>query len=209
MPAGRSWLPIKPDILQRIWKVWNRDPGNPDLIMLWAACTTCFFGFLQSGQIVVSSAKEFKPGVHLSFGDVTLDNPKDPQVVQINMKASKTDPLQKGITVFLGKTKSALCPVAAMAVYLANRKGDPGPFFQGWAPTNPTEKFVTKVREVLEEAGLDPKKYAGHSFRIRAATTAAACGVEYSVIKTLGGKDKVLLWAIVGDWSISNMSPKH
>ena len=90
MPAGRSRLPITPDILQRIWKVWNRDPGNPDLIMLWAACTTCFFffGFLRSGEIVVPSAKEFEPGVHLSFGDVTLDNPEDPQVVQINIKAS-------------------------------------------------------------------------------------------------------------------------
>ena len=100
MPAGRSWLPITPDTLQRVWKVWNRDPGNPDLIMLWAARTTCFFGFVRSGQIVVPSAKEFKPGVHLSFGDVTLDNPEDPQVVQINIKASKTDPFRIGITVF-------------------------------------------------------------------------------------------------------------
>ena len=42
------------------------------------------------------------------------------------------------------------------------------------------------MREVLEEAGLDPKKYAGHSFRIGATTTAAARGVDDSVIKTLG-----------------------
>ena len=102
MPAGRSRLPITPDILQRIWKVWNRDPGNPDLIMLWAACTTCFTGFLQSGEIVVPSAKEFDPGVHLSFGDVSPDNPEDPQVVQINIKASNTDLFRKGISVFSG-----------------------------------------------------------------------------------------------------------
>ena len=164
MPAGRSWLPITPDILQRIWKVWNRDPGNPDLIMLWAACTTCFFGFLRSGQIVVPSAKEFKPGVHLSFGDVTLDNPEDPQVVQINMKASKTDPFQKGITVFLGKTKSVLCPVAAMAVYLASRKGDPGPFFQRWAPTNPTE-ICYKSERGVGEGGFGSKQVCRSQFQ--------------------------------------------
>ena len=48
------------------------------------------------------------------------------------------------------------------------------------------QRSVAKVREVLEEAGLDPRKYAGHNFRIGAVTTAAACGVEDSVIKTLG-----------------------
>ena len=187
MPAGRSRLPITPDILQRIWKVWNRDPGNPDLIMLWAACTTCFTGFLQSGEIVVPSAKEFDPGVHLSFGDVSPDNPEDPQVVQINIKASNTDPFRKGISVFLRRTNSSLCPVVAMAAYLASRKADPGPFFKfrDGLPLS-RQKFVAKVREVLEEAGLDPKKYAGHSFRIGATTTAAARGVEDSVIKTLG-----------------------
>ena len=74
-----------------------------------------------------------------------------------------------------------------MAAYLASRKGDPGPFFKfkdGLPLTR--QKFVAKVREVLEEVGLDPKMYAGHSFRIGAATMPAARGVEDSVIKTLG-----------------------
>ena len=108
-------------------------------------------------------------------------------MVQINIKASKTDPFRKGISVFFGRTNSSLCPVAAMAAYLASRKGDPGPFFKfrDGLPLS-QQKFVAKVREALEEAGLDPKKYAGHSFRIGAATTAAARGVEDSVIKTLG-----------------------
>ena len=74
-----------------------------------------------------------------------------------------------------------------MAASLASSKGDRGLFFQfrdGLPLTR--QKFIAKVREVLEEAGLYPKKYAGHSFRIGAVTTAAAHGVEDSVIKTLG-----------------------
>ena len=59
---------------------------------------------------------------------MTLDSPEDPQVVQINIKSSKMDPFRKGISVFLGRTNSVLCPVAAMVAYLASRKGDPGPF---------------------------------------------------------------------------------
>ena len=80
-----------------------------------------------------------------------------------------------------------LCPVAAMAAYSASRKGDPGPFFKfrNGLPLS-RQKFVAKVREVLEEAALDPKKYAGHSLRIGATTTVAACGVEVLLIKTLG-----------------------
>ena len=35
-------------------------------------------------------------------------------------------------------------------------------------------------------AGFKAEDYAGHSFRIGAATTAAACGVPAEVIKTLG-----------------------
>ena len=48
------------------------------------------------------------------------------------------------------------------------------------------ERFVAAVREGLKKCGVDSTRYAGHSFRIGAATTAAAKGVEDALIKTLG-----------------------
>jgi len=41
--------------------------------------------------------------------------------------------------------------------------------------------FVDKLRSALTAAGYSAEKYAGHSF-----TTAAQCGMEDSLIKTLG-----------------------
>ena len=42
------------------------------------------------------------------------------------------------------------------------------------------------VRKALMAAGLEAVNYAGHSFRIGAATTAAQCGLPESTIKLLG-----------------------
>ncbi len=49
-------------------------------------------------------------------------------------------------------------------------------------------RFVERVRSALRLAGVNQAKYCSHmySFRIGAATTAAAKGVEDCVIKTLG-----------------------
>jgi len=48
------------------------------------------------------------------------------------------------------------------------------------------EFFVARVRSALTVAGIQASQFAGHSFRIGAASTAAAKGVKDSLIKTLG-----------------------
>ncbi len=45
---------------------------------------------------------------------------------------------------------------------------------------------MTAVNDALDEAGVDPGQYSGHSFRIGVATTAAAKGLEDSTVRTLG-----------------------
>ena len=46
--------------------------------------------------------------------------------------------------------------------------------------------LVDKVRQYLHQGGVDPTHYSGHSFRIGAATTAAAEGVSDATIQVLG-----------------------
>ena len=128
----------------------------------------------------------FDPSVHLGVGDVALDNPREPSMVQVRIKQSKTDPFRRGINLYVGRTGSSLCPVLALLGYLQVRGMDPGPLFRyrdGRALTR--SKFAAAVRLALK-AGVDQAKYCTHSFRIGAATTAAANGIEDSVIKNMG-----------------------
>ena len=75
----------------------------------------------------------------------------------------------------------------AMGSYITFRGPGSGPFFQ--LPSGrPLQKstFVESVQAALSSAGFPSSQYAGHSFRIGAATEAARLGLEDSVIKALG-----------------------
>ena len=109
------------------------------------------------------------------------------QVLRVMIKQSKTDPFRKGVDLFIGKTGSSLCPVAAMLSYLCVRGMADGPLFKftdGRVLTR--QRFVSAVRAGLDKAGIDSSKYRGHSFWIGAGTTAAARGIEDCILKTLG-----------------------
>lgn len=180
-------LPITPAILRKIHTHWSPRASDPDIIMLWAAATLCFFGFFRSGEVTVPTLSGYQPSTHLSWGDVAVDSHNTPKMVQVKLKRSKTDQLGKGANVFVGRTQCQLCPVAAMLTYMANRGTKEGPFFtfqDGRPLTKP--QFTTRIRAALQELGLPYQDYAGHSFRIGAATAAAKAGIEDSTIKTMG-----------------------
>ena len=108
--------------------------------MLWAATCTCFFRFLRSGEVVVPLDSEYDPAVHHSFGDVRMDSTTDLQFLKVAIKASKTDPFCQGVRVYLGRTNTDLCPVAAMLSYMVRRGTDKTPF------SGTTEKGVSRGR---------------------------------------------------------------
>ena len=183
----RPRLPITPEILQHLKVVWEALPNQRDAAMLWAAATMCFFGFLRVGEAVSPSDSGFDPASHLTFSDVWRDTHENPCFLRVHIKASKTDPFRKGVFIFLGSTQGRICPVAANLDYMVRRGCSSGPFFtfaDGRCLTR--DRFVSAMRSALSSAGYDSSLYAGHSFRIGAATTAARRGIQDSLIKTLG-----------------------
>lgn len=113
-----SRLPVTPEIFRAIKRVWQNDPDHSKTSMLWAAVCKCFFGSLRSGKVVVSADAGYDSSTHLLFGDVHLNNVTDAQFSEITIKASKTDPFRQVVKVYLGRTNTDLCPVAAVLNYM-------------------------------------------------------------------------------------------
>ena len=179
-------LPITVGILAKInhhLSVSNRT----DRQVLGAISTTAFFGFFRLGELLPDRATSFNMTTHLSWGDLAVDNQWNPSMVQIQLKRSKCDQFGAGSDIVVGHTGESLCPVTAIMEYTTSRGDRPGPFFI--LPSgDPVMKpwFIAQIRTILATIGLPQQQYAGHSFRIGAATTAAVAGIEDSTIQTLG-----------------------
>ena len=161
--APRNRLPITPTILGQLHGIWVSHQDRAYGAMIWAAASTCFFGFFRSGEITIPSVSSYDPQSHLSWGDVAVDDPVFPSCVRVHLRRSKCDPIGRGVDVYFGPVNERLCPVWALLSYAAGRGDRPGPFFIHPDATPLTKThFVGAVRLALRQAGLEPRDYAGH-----------------------------------------------
>ena len=159
---------------------------SKDSIMLWAAMTLAFFGFLRLSELTCNS--RFSSEVHLTHTDLSFfPNMNDAIYLSILIKASKTDPFRSGQRITVGRTNQAVCPVVAMRNYLSIKSPPPGPLFTFESGKPLTKADLTaQTRSLLSLAGLDSSEYAGHSYRIGAATSAASVNIPPWLIKVMG-----------------------
>ena len=179
-------LPLTPDHLRSIHATWSKSTVSYDKSMLWAAFCIGFFGFLRSGEFTHTFAAGTESAT-LLVSDVSIDSRSNPRILTIRLRKSKTDQFFKGTDIHLGRTGDILCPVSAMLSYMAIRPNTKGPLFifQDGTPLS-RQQLINHLRKALSQAGICPSGYSGHSFRIGAATTAAAIGMSDSTIKSLG-----------------------
>ena len=129
----------------------------------------------------------FDGSVMLAVGDVAVNSCNQPSYILVRLKRSKNDPFGQGVTVYVGRSHKKLCAVSAVLAYLAIRCPAPGLLFvfeDGRVLSR--QQLVTELSIALQEVGLDPSPYKGHSFHIGAATAAAKAGLSDSLIQTLG-----------------------
>ena len=121
---------------------------------------------------------------HLLRQDITLNH----NSMKIHIKASKTDQYRQSAVVLISRTGTSTCPLSAMDKFLKQsncRKSTPlFTFRNGKYLTRQDVSSMTK--SLLYLVGANPALYSSHSYRIGAATTAAAAGIPESLIQTLG-----------------------
>jgi hypothetical protein len=184
--AARVRLPITACLLLQIGQALIHSE-HPERRALWAVCCTAFFGFFRLGELLLPAGATFDPTRHLAWGDMAVDNMQSPRMIRFHLKHSKTDQFGRGADIVLGRTGLQLCPVAAVLSYVACRGAGAGPFFLTSGKKTLTKAhFITEIRGILDTLGFTPQDYAGHSFRIGAATSAALAGIEDSTIQLLG-----------------------
>ncbi len=54
----------------------------------------------------MASDASFDPATHFTFKDITVDDPSNPSLLKLRLKASKTDPFRKGVDIVVGVTKT-------------------------------------------------------------------------------------------------------
>ena len=182
--AGRQSprLPITKALLNVIHS--SLDMQNADHVMFWAACCVAFFGFLRVSEFTTNGS--FNVSKHLTLADIAVDSIANPSMIRLTIKSSKCDQFSQGSAVYLGRAHPPTCALSAMFAYLHLRGSAPGPLFR-WSRGLPltAQDINTHLRSILARASI-PGRYSSHSFRIGAATAAAAAGIPDHLIKVMG-----------------------
>ena len=184
--GNRVRLPITTTTLRQL-KVQLHHTHNislHDKRMLWAAFTLAFYAFLRSSEFVAPSPHYFDASCTLLLSDVQLHSHQ----LLLTIRSSKTDPFRQGSTLTVGATSTSTCPVTALRKYLILAPRLPHkPLFQFHNGSYLTRTALTTLlRRLLTQVGVNHLHYASHSFRIGAATTAAAAGIPDWQIQALG-----------------------
>lgn len=155
-----------------------------DKLAYWAAFSLAFYGFLRASEFTAPSPSWYSSTEHLTVGDVSCST----NSVRIVLRHSKTNQFGKVEPITVGSNGTSTCPLRAMVKYLARRAQFPhGPLFILSSGRYMTRKDVSNTtKTLLRRAGFNPSGFSSHSYRIGAATTAAAVGLPDHLIQRLG-----------------------
>jgi site-specific recombinase XerD len=104
--------------------------------------------------------------------------------IQLHIKASKTDPFRAGVHITLHANNSPLCPIKAIRPFLRNHPSKTGPLFVWHDGRHLTRSGLATVLKRICPQGT--QNMSSHSFRIGAASTAAAAGHPRWLVQALG-----------------------
>ena len=184
-PSADLRLPITSSILHRLIQALKpATTSSYNLQLLTAVYLVAFHGFFRIGELLPKSQKQ--ANLVLQLGDMQLWNKEGKlHILSLNIKHSKNMPPGTSENVIL-HCRTDLCPVTAVQNFLVVRGNASGPLFSlpGGVPYLRSQ-FDAALWLTVNISQLKDK-YLGYSFRIGAATEAAARGMSDSQIRKLG-----------------------
>ena len=173
--SQRTCLPITINLIHTIKEQLRQSAYMlQEQRMLQAAFNMAFYGLFRVSKLI-----------NLRWSDISfsLDH------ISVTLYQSKTDPFRCDCTVKIFKTNSSTCPHNAIDRYqkVSSDVTPSASLYQAGRFHPLSCAAVTNtLRQLLKQAGIGHPHYSSHSFRIGAATTAAAAGLPAWLIKNLG-----------------------
>ena len=165
--------------------------------LLAATASETAAGARDRALLLLGFAGGFRRGelVALDVEDLAVTD----QGLRVTIRRSKTD--QEGVGREVGIPwggQTTTCPIRAVGAWRVAGHIDSGPLFRPIdrhgrvGATRLSDRAVARViQRAAEHAGLDPRRYAGHSLRAGLATAAAAAGAPERAIMAQTGHRSV------------------
>ena len=148
-------------------------------------CYIAFFAFLRIGEITVDGSDQSNL---IRLNQLSRLMTTQGQVVALQLTICKYKHSTNGCSFLIDIfQEESCCQVKAVLAFISVRGATSGPLFcwQGGAPIK-RSIFVEQLNRALRFCNLDPTLYKAHSFRIGAATWAAAKDLSDAQICQLG-----------------------
>eukprot|EP00731_Ephydatia_muelleri_P017422 Em0010g520a len=178
-------LPLTVEMLEQLLRLLDSDPlSRHDRLMLKAALTFGFFGFLRVSEYTRNTRGRFEPRIHPTRNDVSWVK----EGIHFLIKKSKTDQTGRGTIISMSYTHRTSCPVMALQADFGNCTAQPRVVLFHFHTGRPLISRAIRaiLKDLLLRCGYDTSKYNTHSLRIGAATAAAQAGLPLSTIQRLG-----------------------
>ena len=171
--------------------------GGKQCAMWEALFQLAWFGVLRPGECVPAGA--FDASKHPTRSNIrfyrrgqrvhpAVHSDVMPTHMEFVVKYSKTDQDRLTQNVLVGRTNNRLCCVTAMWQYMCHTAAasPAAPLFQVRDATVTYRHLLAAVKRHSRAAGLNPRDYAGHSFRIGGSQALAAAGRSITYLMSYG-----------------------
>ena len=124
---AQTRLPVTPGIMRKLQEVCiSGQLSNYQSRMLWAVCCLGYFGFLRSGEFTMS---DLSTAPSICASDLEVDSHQNPSIVRVHLCRAKTNPFGAGVSIYVGRTGTPLCPVSALLNFMTVCPQGGGPLF--------------------------------------------------------------------------------